>query len=280
MNPLALWHRLFDIRKGEYARTAFMSLYLLFVMVAYYILKPVSAAMFLNKFNIDKLPYLYILIAGGGGVLAYLYTRVALKASLTVAVAWTMLIAVVCLIALWWLIGLNFPWMLYVFNVWVSLFSITLFSQGWLVAANVFDSREAKRLYGLLGLGAVVGAGVGSAVTTFTVKIVGTRNLILACAVMVILAYGAFLGAVRQRGVSLAGARAADTEKLEFSARDIFAAVGRYRHLQVIIAIMLLTFIVDELVDFQFQAMAKHAYTGDHLTAFFGAFYVYLNIIS
>jgi hypothetical protein len=30
--------------------------------------------MFLNKFNIDKLPYLYILIAGGGGVLAYLYT--------------------------------------------------------------------------------------------------------------------------------------------------------------------------------------------------------------
>ena len=76
----------------------------------------------------------------------------------------------VCLIALWWLIGLNLPWMLYVFNVWVSLFSITLFSQGWLVAANVFDSREAKRLYGLLGLGAVGGAAIGSAVTTFTVS--------------------------------------------------------------------------------------------------------------
>ena len=230
MSPSAIWRKLFDVRKGESARTFFMSLYLFCVMVAYYILKPVSAAMFLNKFNIDKLPYLYILIAGGGGVLAYLYTRLALRSSLTVAVTWTMLIAVVCLIALWWLIGLNLPWMLYVFNVWVSLFSITLFSQGWLVAANVFDSREAKRLYGLLGLGAVAGAAIGSAVTTFTVKIVGTQNLILACAVMVLLAFGAFLGAVRQRGEPLVRARAADAEKLEFSARDIFSAVARYRH--------------------------------------------------
>jgi ATP:ADP antiporter, AAA family len=275
-----IWRNLFDVRKGEYARTLFMSAYLLFVMVAYYILKPVSAAMFLNKFNIDKLPYLYILIAGGGGVLAYFYTRVALKSSLQVAVSWTMMIAVVCLVVLWWLIGLNLAWMLYVFNVWVSLFSIVLISQGWLVAANVFDSREAKRLYGLLGLGAVIGAGVGSAVTRFTARLVGTRNLILACAVMVILAYLAFLGAIKERGVSIAGARAVESEKVEFSARDIFAAVARYRHLQVIIGILLLTFIVDELVDFPFQAMAKRTYRGDQLTAFFGGFNVYLNLVS
>src|SRR5690348_18431479 len=108
MAPSAMWRKLFDVRKGEYARTLFMSLYLLFVMVAYYILKPVSAAMFLNKFNIDKLPYLYILIAAGGGVLAYFYTRVALKTSLTAAVSWTMLISVACLIVLWWRMGLMF----------------------------------------------------------------------------------------------------------------------------------------------------------------------------
>lgn len=280
MTPSAIWRKLFDVRKDEYSRTLFMSLYLLCVMVAYYILKPVSAAMFLNRFNIDQLPYLYILIAVGGGVLAYLYTRLALRSSLTVAVSSTMLIAVVCLVALWWLMGLNLPWMLYVFNVWVSLFSIVLVSQGWLVAANVFDSREAKRLYGLLGLGAVVGAGIGSAVTTFTVKIVGTRNLILACAVMVVLAFAAFLGGTRQRRATLAGARGAETERASFSARDILAAVRRYRHLQVIIAIILLTFIVDELVDFQFQAVAKHTYRGDHLTAFFGGFYMYLNLVS
>ncbi|MBI1792108.1 MAG: HEAT repeat domain-containing protein [Acidobacteria bacterium] len=273
-----VWSSLFDIRKGEIARTLFMSLYLLCVMVAYYILKPVSAAMFLNKFNIDKLPYLYILVAVGGGMLAYLYTHVALKSSLQAAVSGAMAIAVLCLVALWWLIGLNLPWMLYVFNVWVSLFSIVLMSQGWLVAANVFTSREAKRLYGLLGLGAVVGAGLGSAITTLTVKLVGTRNLILACAVMVILAYVAFRLAAREKG--LAGAKGAKAKEIEFSLRDISTAIGRYRHLQVIIGIILVTFIVDELVDFQFQAMAKRSYRGDQLTAFFGGFYAWLSAVS
>ncbi|MBZ5592609.1 MAG: hypothetical protein LAP39_10270 [Acidobacteriia bacterium] len=280
MAPSTVWRKLFDVRKGEYERTLYMSLYLLFVMVAYYILKPVSAAMFLNTFNIDKLPYLYILIAGAGGVLAYLYTRIALKSSLTTAVSWTMLIAIVCLVALWWLVGLKLPWMLYVFNIWVSLFSIVLISQGWLVAANLFDSRQAKRLYGLLGLGAVVGATVGSAVTSLTVRIVGTRNLILACAAIVTLAFGAFLGAMREGGEALTGARAADAEKQEFSARDIFASIARSRHLQLIIAITLLTFIVDELVDFQFQAVAKRSFHGNELTAFFASFFIYLNLIS
>ena len=44
--------------------------------------------------------------------------------------------------------------------------------------------------------------------------------------------------------------------------------------------ITLLTFIVDELVDFQFQAVAKRTFHGDQLTAFFASFFVYLNLIS
>ena len=45
------------------------------VLLAYYILKPVSRAMFINKFDIDDLPYLYIVIAGAGGMMAYFYTK-------------------------------------------------------------------------------------------------------------------------------------------------------------------------------------------------------------
>src|SRR5713101_6614977 len=175
----AFWRSFFDVRPGEYLRTCFIGLYLLFVLFAYYILKPVSRALFLNKFDIDKLPWLYILIAGFGGTLAYLYTKLAVKASLKVAVGWAMALTVLCLVAIWWLIGLNLAWVFYFFNIWVSLFSVVLVSQGWLVAANVFNSREAKRLYGLLGLGAVVGAAFGGSFTNFTVYAIGDRNLLL-----------------------------------------------------------------------------------------------------
>ena len=59
---------------------------------------------------------------------------------------------------MWALIHL--AWMIYVLNIFVSLFSIVLVSQGWLVASNLFDAREAKRLYPLLGMGMVLGRGL------------------------------------------------------------------------------------------------------------------------
>src|SRR5437016_11973524 len=164
----AVWRSFFDVRPGEYLRTCFIGLYLLFVLFAHYILKPVSRALFLNKFDIDKLPYLYIFIAAFGGILAYLYTKVAIRSSLRTAVAGAMGFSAGMMVLIWWLIQLNHPWVYYFFNIWVSLFSVMLVSQGWLVAANVFTPREGKRLYGLLGAGAVIGAAIGGEFTALT----------------------------------------------------------------------------------------------------------------
>src|SRR5579872_2209193 len=127
--------QMFDIRPGEHLRTWAMFSYLLFVLFAYYIVKPVSRAMFLTKFDIDKLPGLYILIAVFGGILAYFYSKLAAKSSLRTAVFWAMLLSALSLVAMWWLIRMKLPWMIYVLNIWVSLFSVVSVSQGWLVAS-------------------------------------------------------------------------------------------------------------------------------------------------
>ncbi len=272
-----LWRHFYDVRPGEYGRTIAMFFYLLFVLFAYYILKPVSRAMFLNKFDIDKLPYLYILIAIGGGLLAYFYSRVAVRASLKLAVTWTMAISVGSLAIMWWLIRMRLAWMIYVLNIWVGLFSIVLVSQGWLVASNIFTAREAKRLYGLLGMGMVLGAAFGGEFTNRTAVLVGTNNLLLASAAMVILAYIAFRVAAAQKS-SLSHARASESEE-DFSLGGLLRDVGRSSHLRVIVGIMTVTYLVDVMVEFQFQYMAKEAYHGDHLTAFFGSFYgLWLNM--
>src|SRR5215469_5639369 len=148
----SLRRQLFDIRPGEHVRTWAMFAYLLFVLFAYYIVKPVSRALFLTTFDIDKLPQLYILIAIFGGILAYLYSKLAARASLRTAVFVAMAISIASLVVMWWLTRLRLPWMIYVLNIWVSLFSVVAVSQGWLVASNLFDTRQAKRLYPLLGM--------------------------------------------------------------------------------------------------------------------------------
>jgi ATP:ADP antiporter, AAA family len=53
------------------------------------------------------------------------------------------------------------------------------------------------------------------------------------------------------------------------------------RHLQVIIAVIVITFIVDVLVEFQFSAYAKLRFEGRDLTAFLGNFYgFWLNLVT
>ena len=198
-----LKRQLFDIRQGEYLRTWSMFGYLLFVLFAYYIVKPVSRAMFLTKFDIDKLPSLYILIAIFGGFLAYLYSKLATKTSLRIAVFWATVFWVGSLLVMWWLIRMRLPWMLYVFNIWVSLFSIISVSQGWLVASNLFDTREAKRLYPLLGMGMVIGAAFGGEFTNRTAVLVGTENLLLASAVMYYPLYILYQGNLKSGGTQL-----------------------------------------------------------------------------
>src|ERR1700722_4447168 len=274
MNRLAsLIRRVFDIRQGEHLRLWAMFLYLLFVLFAYYIVKPVSRAMFLTKFDIDKLPLLYILIAIFGGILAYFYSKLATKVSLSAAVSWAMGLSVLTLVVMWWLIRMRIPWMVYVLNIWVSLFSVILVSQGWLVASNLFDARQAKRLYPLLDMGMVIGAAFGGEFTRQAVSLIGTESLLLASALMVALAYVAFLAASRTTRSSIEQARAASEKETDFSFGQMIGDITRVRHLQIIVGMMVVMYLVDTLVEYQFQAMARTSYTGDNLTAFFGQFY-------
>ena len=278
MNRLrSLRRQLFDIRPGEHLRTWSMFFYLLSILFAYYILKPVSRAMFLTKFDVDRLPYLYMLMAVFGGAFAYLYSKLAAKTSLKAAVLATNMLSVAAMVVMWALIYV--PWMVYVLNIFVSLFSIMLVAQGWLVASNLFDAREAKRLYPLLGMGMVLGAAFGGEFTNRTALLVGTRNLILASAVMVILAYIAFRFAIRGATASISEARAGDQRETDFSFGTMVHDVARVRHLQIIVGIMVAMYLVDTVVEYQFQAMARVGHRGDALTAFFGQFYgLYLNL--
>ena len=273
------WRSLFDIRPGEYQRTVFMSLYMLMVLFAYYILKAASESLFLNKFDIDKLPNFYIMMAVFGGALAMVYSKAAARSSLHTAVTWTLAISIICLVVMWFPLRSRNETIVYVFAVWVRLFSVVVVTQGWVVASNLFNSREAKRVYGLLGMGMVVGAIAGGEFTNQMVKFIGTNNLLFASAPLVGLAYVCYLIAIAGHTGAVKRAKATESEEEEFSFKEVANDIFKSRHLQALMFIMMMQFMVDTLIDYQFKYMAKQAYKGDALTAFFGRFYGrYLNI--
>jgi len=159
----------------------------------------------------------------------------------------------------------------------VRLFSVITVTQGWVVATNLFTSREAKRLYGPLGFGMVLGAILGAEFAAQTVKFIGTDNLLFYSVPLVVLAYGCYLVAIG--GHRAAVHRKAGEEREDFSTRDVVRDIRMSRHLQVLMLIMMMQFMVDTFIDYQFKSMAKAAFHGDALTAFLGRFYGrYLNI--
>jgi ATP/ADP translocase len=270
-----------EVRRDERARTALVFFYLLCVLMAYYVLKPSSRSLFLTRFDKEHLPYLYLVIAVSGGVMAALYARVASRWSLRAAIEGSVAAALICLIGLWQLLLLEAAWVYYLFNVWVSLFSLVLVSQGWLLASHVFDPREAKRVYPVLAAGAVLGAALGGSLTAQFATRLGTRNLVLVSSVFIALAFAAYRFLVRQHGVNLDQTSAEAAPAEGYSPVEILSSVVRVKHLRVIVGLILVTYMVDQLVDYQFNVIAKQSRQGDALTAFLGGFYgIWLNTVT
>jgi len=68
------------------------------------------------------------------------------------------------------------------FFVWVSVFNLFAISVFWSFMADLFDTAQAKRLYGFIAAGGTVGALTGPALTAGFVTLVGVRSMLLVSA--------------------------------------------------------------------------------------------------
>ena len=72
------------------------------------------------------------------------------------------------------------------FYVWISLFSLFHVSVFWSFMADIFTKDQAPRLFGFIAAGSSLGAIFGPTIALFTVDIVGSENLILISAVLLL----------------------------------------------------------------------------------------------
>jgi ATP:ADP antiporter, AAA family len=159
-----------------------------------------------------------------------------------------------------------------VFYGWFDLFAAALVAQFFMATQLFFDARSAKRAYPLVIAGGSLGATLGGGITGFFAVSVGTPNLLLvAAAIIAIFAltlpwvWGADAG-VDHPG---AGSKGGGTDLVRGELTTIFAN----RHVQLIAASVLLTILVKQMVDFQFNALTKEVFvTRDAVAAFQGKF--------
>lgn len=154
-------------------------------LVLYY---SASNAIFLTRYGIAKLPYVYIingfLVVIFGAAVALLGRHVMFRTQ-TLTVTFFLCATI---LLLW--VGIRLgggDLVIFAAEVWFRLLFIYTTLGLWEVAARLFDIRQGKRLFALVGLGVMLAAVVGGVLTPSLVTAMGTANLLLLAAVFLVL---------------------------------------------------------------------------------------------
>ncbi len=147
---------LLNLRPAERRIVFLMGANYFLLLLFYYLLKPVRDSLFLIQLNPSQLPLVYIITALVAAPVTAAYARAGLKHRLDRLVLLTTAILVLSLILLYWLIPTGGSWLIYLFYSWVGVAGGLTTSQFWLQANGLFDASQAKRIFPILGLGALL----------------------------------------------------------------------------------------------------------------------------
>jgi ATP:ADP antiporter, AAA family len=268
---------LVDIRKGEYIKTISLFLYLLLVITCYVISKTVRDALFISKFGALKLPYVYIGIAVISSIFVAVYIKISKRMKEHILLSLTLLFFASNVILFWWLSRFHFEWLFPVIYIWAGVFGVIAPMQVWTLSNYTMTTREAKRLYGFIGSGGVLGAIVGGFFTSWMVPIIGTENLLLSIAVFMVICV--FLVNLIWFKSAKKTAESNENEDVEESVApsnlwESLFLISRSRYLILIASIISIASIATTIIDYQFKSIAESSLSSkDELAAFFGNFY-------
>ncbi|MDH3735222.1 MAG: HEAT repeat domain-containing protein, partial [Gemmatimonadota bacterium] len=278
-NAIRIWFRsMTDVRGGERVPVGLMLGYGFLALASYYIVKSVRSAVFIERVGSDMLSYVYMLTAVFVAVLMVVYSRYADRIRERALLLGTFVLLGTSLVFLWWMLrddaGGWVAWTLYIFS---KLYPLLLVSQFWLVANLLFTTRQAKRLFGIIGLALILGGIAGAEVASRLADVVGTRTLLLLavtplpfCALIVL-----GLGSRLEQG------RTASARLLREFSGDAVKLLVRSPHLRNISAVLALTILVGTLLDWQLgRAVDLYVSSEDAMAGFYGSFYRTLNIVS
>jgi AAA family ATP:ADP antiporter len=112
------------------------------------------------------------------------------------------------------------------FFVWVSVFNLFAISVFWSFMADLFDTAQAKRLYGFIAAGGTVGALAGPALTAGFVTLVGVRSMLLVSAGFLAMAIVAILNLRAWAARADATRQRAEPDKLAAAERKAEQPIG------------------------------------------------------
>jgi AAA family ATP:ADP antiporter len=270
-----------DVRKEETGGILLMFAYSFLAMTAYNILKPITRSLFINRLGAEQLPWVILAAGIAIGFIMQAYSRTVglVPRRWVIPAAQGAMIAL--LVAFWFLFRTGAAWVAVAFYLFGLILGILLISQFWTLANDIYDPRQAKRLFGFIGGGASLGGMTGSAILTFFVQRVGTNNLLLVSASILALCVLIVIAVVSRSKAELAGITETGEES-GVGGKEALRLLRESKHLQVIAMVIGFAAVGAAIIEQQLN-MAAEAFKGaantDAVTQFLGQVQFFLSFL-
>lgn len=272
-----------QLRDNEATTALLMFLYSFLAMTSYNIIKPITRSEFISSLGADNLPYVQFTAGVLIGFIMQGYTFVMRAVPRRQIIPVTQIGMASLLVLFWFLFTtIGQDWIAVAFYVLGLILAVLLISQFWTLANDIYDPRQAKRIFGFIGGGASLGGATGAALTAFLVDNIGAKNmLLLSAAIMGICV--AIVWFVLRREQSAGTSDAAKTGEEEGTgAGEALQLLRSSRHLQVIAMVIAFAAIGAAIIEQQLNmaaAEAKGSTNSDAIAQFLAQVTVYLSLI-
>lgn len=265
------------IRAGEH-RTAAGGFFTLFSLVgSHAILETARDALFLSKIAASQLPYVYIAIAIASLLVTQTQSRLSVNRSLRSALIVSTASAAAVTLGFWWFLPSLGPLGLYALYVWSGVLTTLVLVYFWSLLADLLTVTQAKRLYGLIGVGSVLGAVAGSGLAGVLARLVAPVDLLLVSAV----GFGCAAATPRLFDDVTSGAPGASGKKKSAaSLAENAAYIGRNVYARRTVMLLIAAAATVTMADYVFKSQVAAHVAPDQLGSYFATIYFVINVLS
>ena len=273
---------LVDIRSGERAATLSAFFTLFGITAAHTLLETARDALFLARIPVSRLPFVSIALAAIG---LLLLTKKPKSGEVTNrhVVAQALVIAALVTGTFWGLSSWKHPALLYALYLWSGLFASWVVLRFWLVLGGTFNVTQAKRLYGFIGAGSVLGAVFGAGTARALAAMLPARHLLLGSSALLLLTVAPSILLAQQTNDSApadGGARSPQGAPEMATVRDDLRIVRDSPFITRILWLVLLSTVTVTFVDYIFKSAVTKFVPTDQLGTYFASVAVVTNAIA
>ncbi|WP_159076365.1 NTP/NDP exchange transporter [Flagellimonas amoyensis] len=258
-----------------------MFFYIFLIISVLLIIKPTINALFLSELGAEKLSIAYVLVALTAVLSSLFYTRVLAKFGLNHIIKTTLTTSIIVLVALGSLLklGLMNTYLLFFFYIWVAIYAVLSASQFWVLANLVFNVRDAKRLFGFIGSGAILGGIFGGYLTSIFAPLFGNEIMIFIAALLLMGCFPLLRFIWRLRVNKLDEFK--QKKRISLTDGHPYKLIKKSRHLTYMALTVAVGVLVAKLVDYLFSDFAaKSIEDPEELTSFLAFWFSSFNLLS